>query len=82
LGRQQTAASDVWANLEVSISDLTYMAGIALDLALDLLDGETKKDPDSDVIIRLSIRQHEQLLFTIMKIHDMAMAIETIHEAQ
>jgi hypothetical protein len=79
---QQTAASDVWANLEVPTSDLTYMAGIALDLAWDLLDGETKKDPDSDVIIRLSIRQHEQLLFAIMKIHDMAMAIETIHEAQ
>ena len=72
----------MWANLEVPISDLTYMAGIALDLAWDLLDGETKKDPDSNVIIRLSIRQHEQLLFAIMKIDDMAMAIETIHEAQ
>jgi hypothetical protein len=79
---QQTAAIDVWANLEVPISDLTYVAGIARDLALDLLDGETKKDPDSNVIIRLSIRQHEQLLFAIMKTHDTAMAIETIHEAQ
>jgi hypothetical protein len=42
---QQTAANDVWANLEVPISDLTHMAGIALDLAWDLLDGETKRIP-------------------------------------
>jgi hypothetical protein len=70
-----------WSDLEVPIRDLTYMAGIARDLAWDLLDGETLKDPEKEVTVRMSIRRHEQLLFAIMKTHDMAEELEKEYHA-
>jgi hypothetical protein len=52
-------------DLEMPIRDVTYMAGIARDLAWDLLNGETPKTDGADVIIRMSNWQHDQLLFAI-----------------
>jgi hypothetical protein len=47
-----------------------------------LLDLETIKKPDSDVIIRMSIRQHEQLFFAIERSHDMALDLEKTYHAK
>jgi hypothetical protein len=66
-----------YLDLEEPIRDLTYMAGIARDMAYELLDIEgpiTK--PDSDVIIRMSKRQHEQFFFAIDNVHDRAIALD------
>ena len=58
------------------------MAGIARDLAYELLDVETLKKPNSDVVIRMSIRQHEQLFFAIEDVYDRASAIEKLYQAE
>jgi hypothetical protein len=57
------------------------MAGIVRDLAYELLDVETRKKPDSDVIIRMSIRQHEQLFFAIEDVLDRAQDLEKLDHA-
>jgi hypothetical protein len=71
-----------YLDLEVPIRDLTYMAGIAHDLAYELLDVETRKNPDSDVVIRMSKRQHEQLFFAIDNVLSRASALERIYHAK
>ena len=58
------------------------MAGIARDLAYELLDVETIKKPDSDVIIRMSKRQHEQLFFAIERSHDMALDLDNLYHGR
>ena len=58
------------------------MAGIAFDVAYELLDIETLKNPDSDVVIRMSKRQYEQLFFAIDNVHGRAMALEGAYQAQ
>jgi|HubBroStandDraft_6_1064221.scaffolds.fasta_scaffold4515556_1 hypothetical protein len=84
--KADSAASDrigrTYLDLEVPIREVTYMAGIARDLAYELLDLETIKKPDSDVIIRMSIRQHEQLFFAIERSHDMALDLEKTYHAK
>jgi hypothetical protein len=57
------------------------MAGIARDLAYELLDVETRKNPDSDVVIRMSKRQYEQLFLAIEDVHDRASALEKLYHA-
>ena len=52
------------------------------DLAYELLDVETLKKPNSDVVIRMSIRQHEQLFFAIEDVYDRASAIEKLYQAE
>jgi hypothetical protein len=69
-------------DLEVPIRDVTYMAGIARDLAWDLLNGETPKTDGADVIIRMSNRQHDQLLFAIERSHDMALDLEKTYHGR
>ena len=71
-----------YLDLEEPIRDLAYMAGIAFDLAYELLDVETRKNPDSDVVIRMSKRQYEQLFFAIDNVHDRATALEEAYQAQ
>jgi hypothetical protein len=71
-----------WFDLEEPIRYLTYMSGIARDLAYELLDVETLKKPDSDVVIRMSQRQHEQLFFAIDNVHDRAEALEKTYYAK
>jgi hypothetical protein len=73
--------SKSYLDLEVPIRDVTYMAGIVRDLAYELLDVETRKKPDSDVIIRMSIRQHEQLFFAIEDVLDRAQDLEKLDHA-
>ena len=53
------------------------MAGIARDLAYDLLDIE--KPETDEVIIRMSKRQHEQLFFAIQNAHNRAENLEKIY---
>jgi hypothetical protein len=65
-----------WFDLEEPIRDLTYMAGIARDLAYELLNIEARKNPDSDVVIRMSERDQEQFFFAIDNVYDRAKAIE------
>ena len=55
------------------------MAGIARDLAYELLDVETRKNPGSDVVIRMSIRQYEQFSFAIDDVHGRASALEKLY---
>jgi hypothetical protein len=69
-------------DLEVPIRDVTFMAGIVRDLAWDLLNGETPKTDGADVIIRMSNRQHDQLLFAIERSHDMALDLEKTYHGR
>jgi hypothetical protein len=74
--------NEAYLDLEVPIREVTFMAGIARDLAYELLDVETRKNPDSDVVIRMSIRQHEQLFFAIEDVHNRAEALEKRYQAK
>ena len=46
--------------------EVTYMAGIARDLAWELLEGDVRIEGDSDVIVLMSKWCHEQLLFALI----------------
>jgi hypothetical protein len=74
--------SKSYLDLEVPIRDVTYMAGIVRDLAYELLDVESRKKPDSDVVIRMSQRGHEQLFFAISDVLDRARELEKLYHAQ
>jgi hypothetical protein len=52
------------------------------DLAWDLLNGETPKTDGADVIIRMSNRQHDQLLFAIKDVHDRAEALDNLYHGR
>jgi hypothetical protein len=53
-----------WSDLEVPLRDLAYMAGIARDIAYELLDLEVTRRAmrtvDDEVAIRMSEREYEQ----------------------
>jgi hypothetical protein len=71
-----------YLDLEVPIREVTFMAGIARDLAYELLDVETRKNPDSYVVIRMSIRQYEQFSFAIDDVHGRASALEKLYHGK
>jgi hypothetical protein len=79
---QQTTSRQSYLDLEVPIRNATYMAGIVRDLAYELLDVETPKKDDEDVIIRMSKRDHEQLFFAIEDVHDRAQDLEKVYHAE
>ncbi len=70
-------ACSAYLGLEEPIREIRYMAGIARDLAYDLLDIE--KPETDEVIIRMSKRQHEQLFFAIQNAHNRAENLEKIY---
>jgi hypothetical protein len=81
-----SAASDsvdrTYLDLEQPIREATFMAGIARDLAWELLEGEVRRADDSDVTIHMSKRCHEQLLFALENAHDRALALEKNYHAK
>ncbi len=78
-------ADEAWSDLEVPLRDLTYMAGIARDIAYEVLDLECtrgrRKGDDEQEIIRMSKREFEQFFFAISKTHDMAEELERRYHA-
>jgi hypothetical protein len=74
--------SKSYLDLEVPTRDVTYMAGIVRDLAYELLDVESRKKPDSDVVIRMSQRGHEQLFFAISDVLDGGRELEKLYHGQ
>jgi hypothetical protein len=68
-----------WSDLEEPLRDLTYMSGIAHDLAYELLEIEKLRKDDEYVMLRLLPRQHEQLFFAIDKVHNMASDLERLY---
>jgi flagellar biosynthesis GTPase FlhF len=74
--------SDVirYLNLEEPVYELTFMTGIARDLAYELLDVE--KPSSEEVVLRLSKREHAQLFFAIRRAHDMAEELEALYYRQ
>jgi hypothetical protein len=71
-----------YLDLEVPIREITFMAGIARDLAWELLEVEVRRADDTDVTIRMSKRCHEQLLFALDNAHDRAEAVERLYHAK
>jgi hypothetical protein len=69
-----------YLNLEEPIYELTFMTGIARDLAYELLDVE--KPSSEEVVLRLSKREHAQLFFAIRRAHDMAEELEALYYRQ
>jgi hypothetical protein len=77
--------SKSYLDLEVPIREVTFMAGIARDLAYELLDLEgtrTRKGDGEDVIVRMSKREYEQFFFAIDDVHDRASALEKLYHAK
>ena len=66
-----------YLDLETPIREAALMAGIAHDLAYELLDVETPKN--DEVLVRMSKRQYEQLWFAIEKVHYMTVELEKIY---
>jgi hypothetical protein len=70
----------------VPILEVTYMAGIARDLAYELLDLEATRRIRSgngeEEIIRMSKREFEQFYFAIENVHDRAEALEKLLHAK
>jgi hypothetical protein len=61
------------------------MAGIARDLAYELLDLEltrARKGDGENEIIRMSKRECEQFFFAISDVHDRAEALEKLYHAK
>ena len=69
-----------YLNLEEPVYELTFMTGIARDLAYEVLDVE--KPSSEEVVLRLSKRQHAQLFFAIRRAHDMAEELEALYYRQ
>jgi hypothetical protein len=77
-------ADKAWSDLEVPLRDLTYMAGIARDIAYELLDLEVTRGArkvDGEVTIRMSEREYEQFFFAISNVLDMAQKLEREYHA-
>jgi hypothetical protein len=68
--------------VEEPILGVTFMAGIARDLAYELLDVETPKKDDEDIVIRMTKRAYQQFFFAIEDVHDRALAIEKNYHAK
>jgi hypothetical protein len=66
--------------LEVPIREVTFMAGIARDLAYELLDVEGERKEEE--IIRMSKREYEQFFFAIENVHDRGEALEKLYHAE
>ena len=83
---QQKSDSKSYLDLEVPIREVTFMAGIARDLAYELLDLEmtrrTQRGGGEDEIIRMSKREYEQFYFAIENVHDRAEALEKLYHAK
>jgi hypothetical protein len=81
--RHSWDAEEAWSDLRVPLRDLTYMAGIARDLAYELLDLEvvrrTTRMVDGEVTIRMSEREYEQFFFAVSDVFDGARAIEKLY---
>ena len=75
---QQTTQKDYF-DLEEPLRDLTHMAGIAHDLAYELLEVERPKKDDEYVVLRLLPRQYEQLFFAIDNVYDRAKDVEKLY---
>jgi hypothetical protein len=73
-----------YLDLEVPIREVTCMAGIARDLAYELLDLECKRkrNEDDEDIIRMSKRECEQFFFAIEDVHDRAEALKKLYYAE
>jgi hypothetical protein len=69
--------------LEEPIREVTFMAGIARDLAYELLDLEmtrrTQRGDGEDKIIRMSKREYEQFFFAIENVLDRAEGLEKLY---
>ncbi len=70
-----------YLDLEVPIREVSFMTGIASDLAWDLI-GENLKREGDDVIIRMSHREYEQLLFALDRSRDMAVSLDKLYLAK
>jgi hypothetical protein len=66
--------------LEEPIRGVTFMAGIARDLAYELLDVEGERKEEE--IIRMSKREYEQFFFAIENVHERAEALEKLYQAK
>jgi hypothetical protein len=78
-------AHAAWSDLEVPIREVTFMAGIARDLAYELLDLEltrAQKGDGENEIIRMSKRECEQFFFAISNVHDRAEDLEKSYHAK
>ena len=75
--------SKSYLDLEVTILEIKFMAGIARDLAYELLDLEgsrrTLKEDGEERIVRMSKREFEQFYFAIENVHDRAEALEKLY---
>jgi hypothetical protein len=69
--------------LEEPIREVTFMAGIARDLAYELFDLEmtrrTQRGDGEDKIIRMSKREYEQFFFAIENVLDRAEGLEKLY---
>jgi hypothetical protein len=76
----------LYLDLEVPLRDLTYMAGIARDIAYELLDLQVTRTgtrmADGEVTLRMSEREYEQFFFAISDVHDRAESLEKTYQAQ
>ena len=69
-----------YLHLEEPIYEQAFMAGIAHDLAYELLGLET---PDSEeIVLRLSKRQRGQLFYAIDRVFTMAKELEALYYRQ
>jgi hypothetical protein len=79
-------AGKAWSDLEGPLRDLAYMAGIARDIAYELLDLEvTRRETrtaDGEVTIRMSEREYEQFFFAISDVHDRAESLERVYHTK
>src|ERR1700677_4797754 len=75
--------SKSYLDFEVPIREVAFMAGIARDLAYELLDLEmtrrTQKGRGEEDTIRMSKREYEQFFFAIENTLDRAEALEKLY---
>jgi hypothetical protein len=75
-----------YLDLEEPIREVAWMAGIARDLAYELLDLEmtrrTQKERGEEEIIRMSKREYEQFFFAIENVLDRAEALDKLYQAK
>jgi hypothetical protein len=78
-------AGKAWSDLEAPLRDLTYMAGIARDIAYELLDLESMRQTqkvDGEVTLRMSEREYEQFFFAISDVHDRVESLERVYHTK
>ena len=75
-----------YLDLEEPIREVAWMAGIARDLAYELLDLEmtrrTQKERGEEEIIRMSKREYEQFFFAIANVLGRAEALDNLYHGR